>query len=72
MPTIVQKRGWCVRIRYSQKAGNFVSYADDNPTGQKWFSTRKLAREYIREGRKHYTKGSFPVRATLTLKVEDR
>lgn len=72
MPTIIQKRGWSVRIRYAKesgRAGSFVGFAE-GPLEHFWFPTRRVARACCREDGWRKTH-AFPVRTTLTLKVED-
>jgi len=73
MPTIIRKRGWSVRIRYAKNSGrkgSFVAFAE-GLIGNCWFKTRHEARAFCRQDVWKKTH-AFPVRATLTLKVEDR
>lgn len=73
MPTIIQKRGWSVRIRYAKGTGrarSFIAFAE-GPIEYSWFDTRRKARAHCAESGWKKTH-AFPVRATLTLKVEDR
>lgn len=74
MPTIIRRQGWSARIRYSHKPGNFVAFSgeQEGALGHAWFRTRREARIYCTEWRGHSkTARAFPVKATLTLRVEE-